>query len=97
MKIFKNIKSTYKYAKDEFKKDLRANPKTSKAIDSIKSIKSNIIKKPKIMIKKGKKLNDRRVVSDLKKKVGLRANHKKAKYKRKSMRQIRGETFNIRL
>jgi len=97
MKIFKNIKSTYKYAKGEFKKDLRANTTTSKAIDSVKSIKTNIIKKPKIRIKKGKKLNDRRVLSDLKKKVGLRGKYKKAKYKRKSMNKIKRETFNIRL
>lgn len=97
MGIFNTIKSTYKYAKGEFKSDLKKNPTTSKAIDRVKSIKVKIPKKPIFKVKSGKKLSDTRVLSDLKKKAGVKFNYKKAKYKRKSMKQIRGESFNIRL
>jgi len=101
MGIISEIKSTYKFARNEVSRDLKRNPTTNKAIKrgkkTLKQIKSFKLKKPNLKAKKGKKLTNRKVLRGLKKKVDVKFNLKKRKFKRKKINEIRRESFGISL
>ena len=90
MRIIKSLKETYKYGKSEFSKDI------SKLITKKKK-KAKSPKKLFFNVKQGKKVSQRKALSDLKRKVNVRINVKKAKYKRKSAKEVKRETFGMSL
>lgn len=92
MRLLSEIKSTYNYAKGEFKKDVKRSPTLSRAYKKTK----NIVKSPKKMVKprlkRGKSISTEDALKKFKK-YSPKSKYKKSKYKYKKFSTIRKEIY----